>query len=68
MRKIHYKLILSVLEILSIKTTLTRADLCDHLKISKAYLSQIIGNRYLIKNQIFSKRINNGKKHSSING
>ena len=53
MRKIHYKLILSVLEILSIKKTLTRADLCDHLKISKAYLSQIIGNRYLIKNQIF---------------
>ena len=67
MRKIHYKLILSVLEILSTKTTLTRADLCDHLKISKAYLSQIIGNRYLIKNQFFSKRINNGKKHSSIN-
>lgn len=56
MRKIHYKLILSVLEILSTKTTLTRADLCDHLKISKAYLSQIIGNRYLIKNQIFFKK------------
>lgn len=56
MRKIHYKLILSVLEILSTKTTLTRADLCDHLKISKAYLSQIIGNRYLLKNQIFFKK------------
>ncbi|WP_103592701.1 MarR family transcriptional regulator [Campylobacter concisus] len=66
MKKIHYKLIFSVLEILSSKNSLTRADICDHLKISKAYLSQIISNRYLIKNQIFQKRIKKWQKMQQL--